>query len=224
MRVFFSHLFNAFDCVEGINLAVPVHSNMEKPEQYGRMLNVSFVVIGMLYTSFALLAYSFFLKDTQPIIIQNLTGWIASVVKVLVCLNVAATFPVQLFPVVQLLERAAFGVAEHQISCSSVRTRTFWLRNLLRTGLVLVIVGISIAIPFFEVVVSLVGGLGNGSAGFILPAILHLMVFKGRSPRWRVVANWALLVIGVATVILVTVFGVIKVVHEFQHQGNNTTR
>lgn len=59
---------------EGINLAIPVHSNMEKPEQYGKMLNVSFLAIGLVYVCFALIAYSFFLSDIQPIVIQNLTG------------------------------------------------------------------------------------------------------------------------------------------------------
>jgi hypothetical protein len=84
------------------------------------------------------------------------SGWVGVIVKVLVCVNVCATFPVQLFPVVLMLEKRAFGAAESVFSLSSLRERGFWLRNLLRATLVLVIVGISVAVPFFEVVVSLV--------------------------------------------------------------------
>ena len=72
---------------EGINLAIPVHSNMERPESYGAMLNVSFLVIGGVYSLFSLLAYSFFLEDTKNIIIQNLPNtWIVIVVKASVAL------------------------------------------------------------------------------------------------------------------------------------------
>ena len=79
-------------------------------------------------------------------------------------------------------------------------------------------VGLAVAVPFFEVVVSLVGGVGNGTAGFVLPAILHLMVFRGRLPAWKVVLNWVVLVFGAATSVLVTVFTVIRMVEEFQNQ------
>ncbi len=203
---------------EGINLAIPVHSNMERPESYGGMLNVSFVVIGVVYMSFSVLAYSFFLDGTASIIVQNLPNtWIVIVVKVCICINVLLTFPVQLFPAVLFVERVAFGSEEH--SCTSPRFANFWRRNAVRTALVAGIIGLSVAIPFFEVVVSLVGGIGNGTAGFVLPAILHLMVFRGRLPVWKLALNWIVLVFGLVTSVLVTVFSIIRMVEEFQHHG-----
>jgi hypothetical protein len=50
------------------------------------------------------------------------------------------------------------------------------------------------------------------TTGFVLPAALHLVVFKGRLPVWRLIANWSLLVFGAITAILVTVFAILKVV------------
>ncbi len=201
---------------EGINLAIPVHSNMERPESYGAMLNVSFLVIGGVYSVFSLLAYSFFLEETKNIIVQNLPNtWIVMVVKVCITINVLLTFPVQLFPAVLFFERAAFRTEEH--ACTSPRFANFWKRTLLRTALVAGVVGLAVAVPFFEVVVSLVGGVGNGTAGFVLPAILHLMVFRGRLPPWKVALNWVVLVFGAATSVLVTVFSIIRMVEEFQH-------
>jgi proton-coupled amino acid transporter len=201
---------------EGINLAIPVHSNMERPESYGAMLNVSFLVIGVVYSVFALLAYSFFLDDTQNIIVQNLPNtWIVIVVKVCITINVLLTFPVQLVPAVLYFERLVFRSEEHV--CTSPRFANFWKRNLLRLLLVAAVVGLAVAVPFFEVVVSLVGGLGNGTAGFVLPAILHLILFRGRAPMWKVALNWVVLVFGAATTVLVTVFSVMRMVEEFQH-------
>jgi hypothetical protein len=56
----FNLIWFHFDADEfaGINLAIPVHSNMTKPEQYNLMLNVSFLAIGVIYTTFGLLGYS----------------------------------------------------------------------------------------------------------------------------------------------------------------------
>lgn len=206
---------------EGINLAVPVHSNMQHPASYGAMLNASFAVIGVSYATFAVLAYACFLDQTKSIITDSLPNtWIVLVAKTCVCINVAATFPVQVFPALYYVERAVFRTEE-----TSWRTRGYWLRNLLRAGVVGGVIAVSVAIPYFEVVVSLVGGLGNGTAGFVLPAVLYLLVFRGRSPAWKTVLNWGIAVLGVVLAILVTAFAIVRMVERIQAPaGSNATR
>ena len=210
---------------EGINLAIPVHSNMEKPKQYGVMLDFSFLAIGSVFIVFALLGYSFFLDQTAPIIVLNLptTGslaWVVIVVKVALCVNVLLTFPMVVFPVISFLERLLFKREEH--SCIAWRTKMFWQRNALRLGLVVAIIGVSVSLPYFEVVINLIGGVGNGTSGFIIPAALYLVAFKGRLPLWSVIMHWAILVFGVATAVLVTVTSIMSVVQS-AHIPHNAT-
>ena len=198
---------------------------MEKPDEYPLMLNISFMCIGYMFVAFALLSYSFFLDATKPIVVLNLptTGafaWVVIVVKAALCVNVLLTFPVQIFPVVSFCERMLFKREEH--SCVHWRTKMFWQRNVVRLGIVACIVALSVVVPFFEVVINLVGGVGNGTSGFIIPAALYLMAFKGRLPVWSQVAHWAILVFGVATAVMVTITSAIKVAHEISNPANTT--
>ena len=54
------------------------------------------------------------------------------------------------------------------------------------------------------------GGLGNGTSGFIVPALLHIWVFYGHVPKWRRLLHWAVVFLGIATAVLVTVFAIVK--------------
>lgn len=199
---------------EGINLAVPVAASMREPHRYNMMLNFVFLVIVPTYMTFALLGYSFFGVNTAPIVTGNLQNTpLVIVVKASLVFEVLCTYPVQMYPVLLLMEQRLFGSQEHSCTLPALRTAQHWKRNGMRALLVVCTVGVSVVIPYFEVVLNIVGGLGNGVSGFVIPATLHFVRFRQRSPKWRLVLHAGIALFGVAAAVLVTVFSIIKLVH-----------
>lgn len=68
---------------------------------------------------------------------------------------------------------------------------------------------------------NIVGGLGNGIAGLTLPAVLYIVRFRDRVPRWKIALHWAIAASGVALAILVSVFSVIELVELFRGQQSS---
>ncbi len=75
------------------------------------------------------------------------------------------------------------------------------------------------SIPYFDLFLSLIGGLGSAQLMFILPPISYLVCFW-KSPlllgRWMKVACFAMLVFGIGTLVVTSVFTIIQIVEAFK--------
>ena len=144
------------------------------------------------------------------------------------CLNVCLvlTYPIQLIPVFQILEDA-FLNAESSVTIfgRTISARKWFLGRAmgLRAIVVCVSVGVGVGIPFFDLFLSLIGGLGSAQLMFILPPLAYMATFWLGSSKWMRAANIALLVFGVATMLVTTTFTVISIVDRFESLGNNVT-
>lgn len=108
-------------------------------------------------------------------------------------LAIVFTYPVQMFPVISMLEQYVFG----KVSVEKRMSWSFeWQRNGLRTVLVVITGLVAIAIPFFNLFINLVGAVGCSLMAFILPCLFHMKLFFGRCGLPILLLNLALLGFG----------------------------
>ena len=86
----------------------------------------------------------------------------------------------------------------------------------LRTVVVACSVALAVAIPYFDLFLSLVGGLGSAQLMFIMPPLCYMAIFWRQSSYAMRGANIALLIFGIVTLVVTTTFTVISIVHRFE--------
>ncbi|KAJ7570197.1 hypothetical protein O6H91_01G110000 [Diphasiastrum complanatum] len=170
----------AFGCSP---LLIPIESAMQERSKFGGVFGWAICSIDILYTAFALLGYLAFGSQTQDIITLNLQSGIEStIVKVSQCTGLFFCFRVNIDPVYELLERRVVQGKPSMV---------------LRSILVLGIAVTAIAVPNFGDFVSLVGSSVSCTLGFILPALFHLRLFRGRLSLGKTVLDYSFIAFGV---------------------------
>ena len=100
--------------------------------------------------------------------IQNLQSGVVSIlVKAFLALDLLFTTLMFLFPISEALEKEIFSRRE-------IAQVNIWLRNFVRSLVVILIAAIAYFIPFFELLTGLTGGFGNNILGFILPPLFYV--------------------------------------------------
>jgi len=151
---------------------------------------ITMTAVTVLYISFGVCGYLSFGPDTEQIITLNLPiGYgfdFAMVVKSCLCLALFFTYPVMMFPVVQLMESKA---------CKSAG-ENMWRGNALRTVMVIVTGVTVLAIPNFADLIGLVGATCCTMLAFIMPGLFHMKIFKGSLTKGEFCLDVLLIVIG----------------------------
>jgi len=194
---------------EGINLAIPIQSSMKNPKAYPRMLDMSLLTVGSLYILFGTLGYLFFGECTDPIITKNLptANGIVTVVKIALIVELLLSYPVQLFPVTLIIEN---GLEKYLTSRKTVK------QNILRFLVVAFTIAVSVTIPFFELLTSLIGSFSNSMVVFIFPSLFLLSIFRGRLSWPEVVLNVAILVFGIIASAISSAIAIMNIIQAFQ--------
>eukprot|EP01104_Vermistella_antarctica_P001879 TRINITY_DN1200_c0_g1_i3.p1 TRINITY_DN1200_c0_g1~~TRINITY_DN1200_c0_g1_i3.p1 ORF type:complete len:634 (-),score=151.85 TRINITY_DN1200_c0_g1_i3:61-1962(-) len=189
-----------------ISLAIPLEESMHaiRSNQSGRfhfVLDITLVMMNVLFISFGLVGYLTFAGDTQSIITANLPdGVTTNAVRVSLILAILFTYPIQLFPVSEALESMILprkkdtrkadvssddlyvgdGVVEEEIPFL-VETFSRWDKNAIRICLVLVTVGIAFSFrDVFGLFYALIGAFGCSFLGYVVPALLHLFIVAAK--------------------------------------------
>lgn len=210
---------------EGVGLILPLESKMRHRVHFPLVMWGVHLSVATVVAAFGLVGFLSFVEGTCGPIIKNLpgSGWL--VVLTVWGLNVCLlfTYPVQMLPVFQIAEDALFECRPH--SCGGARRRscnvggvrggkrTLALRALIVCGSV----AVGIAIPYFELFLSLIGGLGSAQLMFILPPITYYVAFRSSMSLRAKIGCALLLAFGVATLVVTTVFTLIELANKFQH-------
>jgi solute carrier family 36 (proton-coupled amino acid transporter) len=169
---------------EGIGMVLPLEAEAADKRRFGATLALSMAFIAVMYGLFGAMGYLAFGAATRDIITTNLgTGWLSVLVQLGLCINLFFTMPVMMNPVYEVAERLLCG-----------KRYAWWLRWIL-----VVLVGLlAMLVPNFADFLSLVGSSVCVVLGFVLPAVFHLKVF-GTEIGWAgLVADVAVIVIGIA--------------------------
>ncbi|KAL6652217.1 hypothetical protein ACP70R_011142 [Stipagrostis hirtigluma subsp. patula] len=169
---------------EGIGMVLPLEAEAADKRRFGGTLALSMAFIAVMYGLFGAMGYLAFGAATRDIITTNLgTGWLSVAVQLGLCINLFFTMPVMMNPVYEVAERLLCG-----------KRYAWWLRWIL-----VVVVGLmAMLVPNFADFLSLVGSSVCVVLGFVLPAAFHLKVFGAEIGWPGLVADVAVIVIGVA--------------------------
>ena len=158
---------------------------------------------------------SFYLCTLGPITDNLPPGTLVTVT--LWGLNVALllTYPIQMFPVFEITEELLLGPPKAH------GTKPYILKAMaIRAVIVALSVVVGIAIPDFNLFLSLIGGLGSAQLMFILPPITYGTLFWDELPVAKKVGCVTLFAFGIATVVITTTFTIIGLVQAEDGAGS----
>ena len=154
-------------CVHGIIL--PLELGMNDSSRFSSVLKLGSTCVAATSIPFAMFGYWAFASQTQGYVFCNLPKNVyLSLVKASLALELLFTIPLANFPALKIFQQWV-GIQESSV----------WKRRFASTFLILISWLFSILIPFFDNILSLVGGLGCATVGFILPPLFD--VFATRS-------------------------------------------
>lgn len=182
ISTFFYGLGVAMYSFEGIGMALPLESETKDKPNFGKVLGITMLFIGLMYGSFGAMGYFAYGANTKYIVTSNMgTGQLSGLVKIGLCINLFFTFPLMMNPVFEVFERR-FREGSYCL----------WLRWLV----VSVVSFIAVSVPNFADFLSLVGSSTCCLLGFVLPALFHYMVFKEDRDQKGTVLDLSIIVLG----------------------------
>jgi len=179
-------------CYSGHAVFPNIYTSMAKKSQYPMVLLTSFCICGVLYAAVAVMGYMMFGESTESQFTLNLpTNLVASKIAVwTTVVNPFTKYALTISPVAMSLEEL--------IPSDHMKSHIYSI--LIRTGLVLSTLVVALCIPFFGLVMSLIGSLMTMLVTLILPCLCFLSILKGKITRFQV--SLCVLIIAVGTVSL----------------------
>lgn len=151
--------------LEGVALVLPLESSAVDREGFPRLLSKVIMGITLLMVVFGVAGFVAFGSHTQAPVTLNLGGSWATFVQLALCLALYLTYPIMMFPVNDVMED---NVLPESIKRPS---RQF------RIGVVFFTAVVAYAVPDFGKFLGLVGSSICTILGFILPPVVHVLVF-----------------------------------------------
>ncbi|TDH71506.1 hypothetical protein CCR75_004413 [Bremia lactucae] len=172
-------------------------SSLANKDDYPRVLNVSYLIVGFVYGAIELAGYLMFGGFTQKEITLNLIasypGTLTQMVVWTIALNPMSKIAITLHPIALALEEFLLStdqkhaVARNDPSKSLAFYRAF-LRTLLGSGALCC----ALYVPHFARVTSFVGAFFAMLVSMFLPCICYLKLFSHRLSKSEIVLNTAL--------------------------------
>ncbi|XP_033125555.1 amino acid transporter AVT3B-like [Anneissia japonica] len=219
---------------EGIGTVIPVESSMVgNRHMYPCFLHLTIALLALISSTLGASGYLRFGSNTQQIIIENLIeteeSTLLTIIYSFICLSVALTYPLQLFPVLGVIENGLFlpgkilgprklKADDHdeldnghniqnplidenkELAIAIPKSVPAWQRNMLRISLICIQVGIAILLKNqYAYFGSIVGTIGACVLGYILPPLIHIKL-------WRHQVSWAFTALNI---FIVCIFGII---------------
>ncbi|KAL8618786.1 hypothetical protein ACOMHN_000214 [Nucella lapillus] len=225
IAIFFGLVTSSF---EGIGTILPIEGSMEgNRHNFTKYLYGAIAVLAFILVSFGTLGYLHFGNKIDQMVNANIpSGDTLNIfVNVSLCIGVLLTFPLMLFPVVELAELFFFGTgclckpgededeeSENQLilpkeegvessshSSGIPRNVATWKRNLLRVVIVLCAGGLAVLLRnYFAYISAFVGALGSTMLAYILPCLFHLRLRWNHLSLFTKVKDITIVVIGIS--------------------------
>ncbi|XP_071734578.1 amino acid transporter AVT1C-like [Rutidosis leptorrhynchoides] len=163
-------------CYSGHAVFPNIYTSMAKKSQFPAVLLTSFGICGVLYVVVAVLGYMMFGETTESQFTLNLpTNLVASNIAVwTTVVNPFTKYALTMSPVAMSLEELLPSDKSYVYSI------------LIRTGLVLSTLIVALSVPFFGLVLSLIGSLLTMMVTFILPCVCYLSILRGKTTLFQV--------------------------------------
>ncbi|CAI9091145.1 OLC1v1026090C1 [Oldenlandia corymbosa var. corymbosa] len=159
-------------CYSGHAVFPNIYTSMAKPGQYNAVLLASFGICTVMYAGVAVFGYLLFGDSTQSQFTLNLPqDLVASKIAVwTTVVNPFTKYALTMTPVAMCLEELI----------PSNHVKSYIYSVLIRTGLVVSTLLVGLSVPFFGLVMALIGSLLTMLVTLILPCACYLRILKGK--------------------------------------------
>ncbi|KAL4240014.1 hypothetical protein ACF0H5_000809 [Mactra antiquata] len=241
--IFFGMVTGAF---EGIGLVIPVESSMVGNRHlFSAFLHGAILFLTMLLAFFGILGYLRFGEGVHQMLNTNIPSGdpISVAVNIGICIGILLTFPLQIFPVIEIVEKNLFATgrlcgpkhtvdtSEEEALMSSDKSPLLddqdhvvahipdsvpaWKRNIVRILIVLVAGGLAVVLRNnFAYVGAFVGAVGSSALAFILPCLFHLKLCWQDISVFIKIKDFIIIIFGIFASIISVISVIQRLVNE----------
>ncbi|KAL2249271.1 UNVERIFIED_CONTAM: Amino acid transporter AVT1C [Sesamum indicum] len=200
-------------CYSGHAIFPNIYTSMAKPSQYPAVLLTSFAICTVMYAAVAVLGYMMFGESTQSQFTLNMPqDLVASKIALWTTVGSQSIYKISFLLVNEFIDPAfphftscnpsskisvATEVYEQELIPSS-HAKSYMYSILIRTALVISTLLVGLSIPFFGLVMALIGSLLTMLVTLILPCACYLSILRGKINALQ--GSMCILVIGVGVV------------------------
>jgi amino acid permease len=183
----------------GGNVVYPhVEASMARPKQWNKALFSAMLTITTMYLLVAIIGYYVYGTNVESPILYGITQGANTIVGlVAVTIHVIMATPVYVCSFCLEVENNLKIDTRHMS-----RIREFVIRFAFRGGIIVLLTVVAMFVPYFSILMSLIGAIGNCMVIFIIPLTCHYKLFGWRHRPWYE------LVLGVL-IIIVAIFGLV---------------
>uniref|UniRef100_A0A453M8V3 Amino acid transporter transmembrane domain-containing protein n=1 Tax=Aegilops tauschii subsp. strangulata TaxID=200361 RepID=A0A453M8V3_AEGTS len=183
-------------CFEGFCLTLALEASMSNRGRFRPVLFQAIVGVTVVYVGFGVCGYLAYGDATRDIVTLNLPdNWSTAAVKVVLCVGLALTFAVMMYPIHEIVEArllAPGGWVRRR--CGGVVQRA--ALHLSRVAVVAALAAIACFVPAFGDFVAFVGSTVCALLSFVLPALFHLRFVGPTASPWALAVDYFLLLAG----------------------------
>ncbi|KAF8037970.1 hypothetical protein BT93_B0731 [Corymbia citriodora subsp. variegata] len=198
-------------CYSGHAVFPNIYTSMAKPSQYSSVLLTSFGICTLMYAGVAVLGYLMFGELTQSQFTLNMPrDLVASKIAVwTTVVNPFTKYALTMSPVAMSLEELI----------PSTHVKSYAYAIVIRTALVISTLIVALVIPFFGLVMSLIGSLLTMLVTLILPCACFLSIMKGNVTRFQAAFCCLIIIVGVVSSAFGTYSALSKIIESLSEQG-----
>lgn len=191
-------------CYSGHAVFPNIYTSMEKPSQFPLVLLTSFGLCTLLYAGVAVMGYTMFGTSTQSQFTLNMPqDLVASKIAVwTTVVNPFTKYALTMSPVAMSLEEL--------IPSNHLKSHMYAI--LVRTALVISTLIVGLSIPFFGLVMALIGSLLTMLVTLILPCACFLSILRGKVTRFQASFCILIIVVGVVSAVFGTYSALSKII------------
>ncbi|KAL2324827.1 hypothetical protein Fmac_023885 [Flemingia macrophylla] len=178
-------------CYSGHAVFPNIYTSMANPNQFPAVLLACFGICTLLYAGAAVMGYTMFgeailsqftLNLPQELVATKIAVWTTDVFYL-----ISITYALTISPVAMSLEELI----------PSNHAKSYLYSIFIRTGLVLSTLVIGLSVPFFGLVMSLIGSLLTMLVTLILPCVCFLRILRGKVTRIQAALCITIITVGV---------------------------